>query len=103
MLPVVAHRKKLISALGGFVKPDIKPMSTKVKVKCVSKKESANYNKENPIATAIELEVPYDQNSIYWKLSGGTNMTLNTVNKAAADMFVIGNEYDMVISPSVAE
>lgn len=78
-------------------------MSTKVKCKCISKKESQNYSKENPIATAIELEVPYDQNSIYWKLSGGTNLMLNTVNKAAADMFVIGNDYDIVISPAEAE
>lgn len=78
-------------------------MQTKVKVKCLSKKESLSYSKENPIATAIELEVPYDQSSIYWKLSGGTNLTLNTVNKAAADMFVLGNEYDIFISPSVVE
>lgn len=78
-------------------------MQTKVKVKCISKKESVNWNTENPIATAIELEVPYDQNSIYWKLSGGTNLTLNTVNKNAADMFVIGNEYDILVSPAVAE
>ena len=74
-------------------------MQTKVKVKCVSKKESQSYNKENPIATAIELEVPYDQTSVYWKLSGGTNLTLNTVNKDAADMFVLGNEYDIIVSP----
>lgn len=74
--------------------------STIVKCKCVSKKESQNYNTEHPIATAIELEVPYDQTSIYWKLSGGTNMTLNTINKDAADMFILGNSYDLVISPS---
>ncbi|HXU27508.1 MAG TPA: hypothetical protein VN698_09775 [Bacteroidia bacterium] len=74
---------------------------TKVKVKCISKKESQSYNVENPIATAIELEVPYNQTSIYWKLSGGTNITLNTVNKDAADMFVLGKDYDIVISPSV--
>jgi hypothetical protein len=78
-------------------------MSTKVKTTCVSKKESKNYDAEHPIATAIELEVPYDQNSIYWKLSGGTNLTLNTVNQDAADMFVIGKEYDIVISPSENE
>lgn len=78
-------------------------MSTKVKVKCVSKKESQSYSKENPIATAIELEVPYDPNSIYYKLSGGTNLTLNTINKDAADMFKLGEDYDIVISPSVAE
>jgi hypothetical protein len=36
-------------------------------------------------------------------LSGGTNLTLNTVNQDAADMFVIGKEYDIVISPSENE
>lgn len=73
-------------------------MSTKVRTKCVAKKETINYNPEFPIATAIELEVPYSQTSVYWKLSGGTNFVLNTVNQAAADMFVIGNEYDVIIS-----
>src|SRR5947207_3020 len=74
-----------------------KAIQTKVKVKCVSKKESANWDKTNPIQTAIEVEVPYDQKSIYWKLSGGTNMVLNTCNKDAADMFIIGQDYDIVI------
>ena len=78
-------------------------MQTKVKATCVSKKESKNYHKDLPIATAIELEVPYDQNSIYWKMSGGTNLILNTVNQEAADMFEIGKEYDIVVSPAVAE
>lgn len=77
-------------------------MQTKVKVKCVSKKESINHDIENPVATAIELDVPYDQKSIYWKMSGGTNFVLNTVNKAAADMFEIGKEYDVLISPAEA-
>ncbi len=75
-------------------------MSTKVKCTCVSKKESVNYNKEYPKSTAIELRVPYDQTSIYYQLSGGTALTLNTVNQAAADMFKIGGEYDIVISPA---
>jgi len=78
-------------------------MKTKVVVTCISKKESKNWDINNPIATAIELEVPYDQQSVYWKLSGGTNMTLNTVNKEAADMFKIGNQYEMVISPVSTE
>lgn len=75
-------------------------MQTKVVVKCVSKKESVNYNPDFPIATAIELEVPYNQDSVYWKMSGGTNLTLNTVNQEAADMFKIGDMYDIVVSPS---
>jgi hypothetical protein len=78
-------------------------MTTKVKVTCISKKESKNWNAEYPIATAIELQVPYDQKSIYWQMSGGTNLVLNTVNKEAANMFVIGNEYDIVVSPSTPE
>jgi hypothetical protein len=75
-------------------------MSTKVKCRCISKKESVNYNPEHPVSTAIELQVPYDQNSIYYQLSGGTALTLQTVNQQAADMFVIGKDYDLVISPS---
>jgi hypothetical protein len=75
-------------------------MATKVKVKCVSKKESQNYDPNHPITTAIELQVPYDQNSIYYQLSGGTGMVLNTVNQEAADMFQLGKDYDILISPS---
>lgn len=74
--------------------------STIVKVACVSKKQARNYAPEHPIAHQIELEVPYDQNSIYYKMSGGTNLTLNTVNSEAAAMFEIGKTYDLVISPS---
>jgi len=77
--------------------------NTKVKVKCVSKKERVNYDPEHPVSMTIELEVPYDQNSIYWKMSGGTNLELNTINKAAADMFKIDKEYDIVIRPSAEE
>lgn len=78
-------------------------MNTKVKAMCVSKKESKNWNQDHPIATAIELEVPYDQNSIYWKMSGGTNMVLNTINQSAADMFIIGKEYDIIVKLSEVE
>lgn len=77
--------------------------STKVKTTCVSKKESQSHNPDHPVATAIELEVPYEQDNIYWKMSGGTDLVLNTVNQAAADMFKLGEEYDVVISPSKKE
>jgi hypothetical protein len=75
-------------------------MNTIVKCQCVSKKETQSYRKENPVATQIELQVPYDQNSIYYQMSGGTNFILNTINQAAADMFKLGSNYDIVISPS---
>ena len=73
--------------------------STQVEVMCVSKKESKNYDLNNPKLTEIELEVPYDQSSIYHKMSGGTNMVLRTVNQAAADMFIIGSKFMMTIEP----
>lgn len=76
-------------------------MSTIVKVKCQSKKETLNYYPKKPVSTAIELTVPYDQNSVFYQLSGGTTLVLNTVNQEAADMFELGKEYDIVISPSV--
>jgi hypothetical protein len=78
-------------------------MQTKVKVKCISKKESQNYNPEYPVSTAIELQVPYDQKSIYYQLSGGTGMVLNTVNQEAADMFKLGEDYDVFICPAKEE
>lgn len=74
--------------------------STKVVAKCVSKNTSQSYSKENPVTTVIGLEGPYDQNSIYHKLSGGTNLELRTINQAAADMFELGKDYDIIISPS---
>lgn len=76
-------------------------MSTKVKCKCISKKETESYNKENPTATAIELQVPYDQSCIYYQLSGGTAVLLNTINKDAADMFEVGKSYAIFITPYV--
>ena len=75
-------------------------MTTKVKCTCISKKESQSYNKDFPISTAIELQVPYDQNSIYYQMSGGTAIVLNTVNQEAANMFKLGGEYDILITPS---
>lgn len=78
-------------------------MSTLVEVTCVSKKEKAHWSKEYPRAWEIELEVPYGENNIFWKLSGGTNLMLNTCNPAAADQFEIGGKFEVVISKKVEE
>ena len=72
---------------------------TKVEVKCVAKTEKLNWDPNYPTAWAIELEVPYHQDSIYWKLSGGTNLVLNTVNGEAAAMFAIGKAYELTLAP----
>jgi hypothetical protein len=74
-------------------------MSTVVEVECISKKHSKNWDTKNPISYNIELSVPYDQNSIYYQLSGGTGINLNTINKDAADMFNLGDKYKIEISP----
>lgn len=79
-------------------------ISTVVRMRCQSKKESINGgNAKNPISTSIELNIPYDLNSIYFQMSGGTGLTLHTINQEAANMFFLGKDYDIVISPSVAE
>lgn len=75
--------------------------STIVKVQCMSKKQGHQWGQTaNPIEHDIELQVPCDQNSVFFKQSGGTNFTLKTINQDAAAMFVIGNSYDVVITPS---
>jgi hypothetical protein len=78
-------------------------MGTLVKVKCISKKETVNYDVAYPKATAIELQVPYDPKSIFYQMSGGTGILLQTVNQDAADEFIIGKEYDVRISLSEQE
>lgn len=79
-----------------------KTMTTNIKVKCVSKKESANTYlgdvKAHPKNFAIELGVDYDPNSVYYQMSGGTNIILNTVNEVAADGFIIGKDYMITIA-----
>lgn len=76
--------------------------STHVKMTCVSKKEVKQYPTATP-SFEIELQVPYDQTSIFYKLSGGTNMLLMTINEQAAAMFQLQGEYMMVISPAPKE
>lgn len=73
--------------------------STVVELTVVSKKQKFQYSAENPTAHEIELEVPYAQTNIFWKLSGGTNMTLNTINQDAAAMFILGETVEMTIKP----
>jgi hypothetical protein len=73
--------------------------NTYVEVKCISKKQSENWDKNKPLSHEIELQVPYDQNSIFYQMSGGTTLKLNTVNQQAADMFEIGKVYNVTIAP----
>lgn len=82
-------------------------MQTKVELTCVSKKESKNlYSGDtaaHPKSYEIELEVGYDPTSVYYKMSGGTNMPLRTINQDAAAMFEVGQKYMMTIEPVPAE
>jgi hypothetical protein len=77
-------------------------MATKVVTECISKKETKNYYngdpKANPKAYEIELQVAYDPNSVYYNLSGGTNIVLRTINEDAANEFQIGEQYEILIS-----
>lgn len=73
--------------------------STVVEMTCVSKKEGYQYGSSgNPLETVIELAVPYGD-SVFHKLSGGTNQELRTINQDAADLFIIGKVYVMTLTP----
>ncbi len=68
--------------------------STIVEVECISKKHAHQWQqKSNPIEHEIEFAVPSDQDSIFYKMSGGTNFNLKTINQEAAAMFTVGDKY----------
>lgn len=77
--------------------------ATQVKMTCVSKKQSREWSANPTVQHEIELQVPYDQSSIYYKLSGGTNIVLRTINEEAANMFQLQGEYILTIAPAPAE
>jgi predicted transcriptional regulator len=78
--------------------------STIVELQVISKKEGYQYQHTiNPKEFEIELGLDYNPQNVYYKLSGGTNMVLRTINQDAADMFVIGETVVMTISPKVKE
>jgi len=72
-----------------------------VKVKCISKKETLNYSEEKPVTTQIEFQIPYNKDSTFFQLSGGTSLILNTADQKAADNFTLGIDYDILITPSI--
>jgi hypothetical protein len=78
--------------------------STVVEMLCVSKKQALPWGtKGNPVQYDIELQVPYDQKSVFFQQSGGTNQVLKTINQAAADLFEIGETYVMTLTKKVVE
>jgi hypothetical protein len=72
---------------------------TKVVLKCVAKKELINYDPAYPKRFEIEFDIPYAKDNVYSVMSGGTKPTLCTVNTEAANMFVIGKDYEMKLRP----
>lgn len=77
-------------------------MNVQVIAQVKSKKEELRYIGQ-PNTTVIEFELPYSEKSPFYKLSGGTNFELRTVNQEAADALVIGEFYEFNISPSSKE
>jgi len=78
--------------------------STVVELTVASVKKSQNlYNKEHPYRFEIEVDVPYDTKSIFYQMSGGTKLILNTINEKAAELFEIGGVMVMTIHPKPKE
>ncbi len=74
--------------------------STVVEVVCASKKEGFQWGQTSGTPEwEIELAVPTDPTSVFYKQSGGTNFALKTINAEAAAMFVPGSTYVVNISP----
>ena len=74
-------------------------MKTQVEVKLVSIKKELNYNPDRPFRYELQFEVPYDPQSIYYQLSGGTKPTFNTTNQEVVDSMVLSGKYMITIDP----
>ncbi len=73
---------------------------TVVELQVLSKAEGYQYQSvQNPKEWQIELGLNYDPSNVFYKLSGGTNMVLRTINPDAAAMFNLGETVVMTISP----
>jgi hypothetical protein len=84
-------------------------MSVKIRMKVISKQQSAGYQKLEdgriPHKEKISFEVvntndKTNPNFPYSFWSGGTKWDLETINPEAADQLQIGSEYDILISPA---
>jgi len=78
-------------------------MKTQIEVKLKGKKITESYNKDRPIAYELEFEVPYDQNGIYYQLSGGTAPVFRTINQEVGESMVLGAKYMITIEPVTKE
>lgn len=72
--------------------------STVVECTLISKKETQSYNPKQPIQTEMVFQIPYNQADIYYQQSGGTGLTLMTINQEAADQFKLGDKVRVTIS-----
>lgn len=82
-------------------------MKTQVKVYLESKtKKEIGYPNQKPEhvqkpSYELKFNVGFNQNSIYYQLSGGTQPIFHTVNEAVANSMQVGKEYMITIEPVV--
>lgn len=72
--------------------------STVVECTLISKKETQSYNTMQPIQTELVFQIPYNTKDIYFQQSGGTAISLLTINQEAADQFQVGDKVKVTIS-----
>lgn len=77
--------------------------TTVVEMTCSNKSQTQDQYNKNADGTVqnqnkITFDLPYEKNNIFYQLSGGTKVELNTVNQDAANMFEVGKKYKMEIS-----
>lgn len=62
-----------------------------------STKQTNSYNAQIPARHTIECNVPYGEENIFYRMSGGTTLTLMTVNDEAAKLFIAGKKVRVTI------
>lgn len=85
-------------------------MTTQVKVYLESKtKKETGYPKKEGGETVnkpqyeLKFNVGYNQDDVYFQLSGGTQPILHTVNEEVANSMSVGKYYMITIAPIEAE
>jgi hypothetical protein len=62
-----------------------------------STKQTASYNVEHPTQHTIECNIPYGEENVFFRMSGGTTLTLLTINDDAAELFKAGKKIRITI------
>lgn len=79
--------------------PNFNMKKTIIEMTVDSTKQSLSHNTERPTQHEIQCNIPYGQNDVFYRTSGGTTLTLLTINDDAAEIFKAGRKVKLTIEP----